>query len=84
MRDRINRMEEPANDLGEVLAEVGRELGKALGDFAFAMAAQAAMGSMVQGEQEKVRVALQSLTAGQLGKVAAAARQLAEMAEEGQ
>lgn len=83
MSDRMKRMEEPASDLGEMLAQAGRELGKALGNLGFVASAQGAMGWMVQGEPEKAREALDGLDEDQRAKVAEAARQLAEMAQEG-
>lgn len=65
----------------EVFAEVGKKLGEVFGNMSFVLAAQGAMGWMVQDEPEKASAALSRLDAEQLAKVATAARELAAMAK---
>lgn len=70
---------DPVKDL-EAFGEVGKQLVEAFGNLGFVLAAQGAMGWMVQDEPEKASAALSRLDAEQRAKVSAAARRLAVMA----
>lgn len=77
----MKRKQDPAKALEEVFTEAGKQLGKAFGNLGFVLAAQGAMGWMLQGEWEKATVALGRLDADQQAKVATAARELADLIE---
>ena len=73
-------MSEP-NRLEEAWADIGRQIGTALTNLGLITAGQGAMGWMLQDEPEKARGALRGVTADQRARIAAAARDLAAMAE---
>jgi hypothetical protein len=78
----MSDQDEP-QDLGEVFAQFGRELGNALADLGFVTAGQGAMGWILQGEPGKAHDALSGLVPEQRAKIADAARRLATLAEQG-
>ncbi|GAA4626666.1 hypothetical protein GCM10023196_035810 [Actinoallomurus vinaceus] len=80
--ERMSEQPRQMQDLERAFAQAGREIGKALGEFSFVTRAQGAMGFMVQGNAERAREALDGFTPEQRARVAEAARNLAELADE--
>jgi hypothetical protein len=72
-------MGDGGQNLGDIFADIGRQLGEGLANLSLVAAGQGAMGWMIQGEPDRARQALADLTDEQRALVAEAAVCLLDM-----